>query len=221
MNRIPRCSPFAHSKALRKPRREASTDSQSSRALHRPESLRSTVARGSVAGLRSTHRLIMQTFDSLSALTTSVQHAGVMRVPAESASAATSTMADSQVSTRQLVLDFVTFLVVAAVASPVLALVQEWTGVDGEILRFTTFATTVGAIAVWLRWPGSRRIVSVTRTDALSAFGSSVVLALVLMLVLFLLSLIEDARWSLLDPSTLPAPLVVVLGLQVLVERRG
>lgn len=119
-------------------------------------------------------------------------------------------------TTRRIVVILVTFIVVSTVASPLLAIVQNRIGADPDVLRFTTFATTAGALAVFVCWPSARRAATVTRTGILSGVGLAVLLAFVLVAVLFTLNLMQGTRWPLLDPSTLPAPLAGLLALQIL-----
>lgn len=108
-----------------------------------------------------------------------------------------------------------TFLVVTGVAAPLLEAAQGAAGLGVDLVRLTMFATAVGAAVVWAVWPHTRTAADVRRTDTGRALGLAFVLAAVAVAVLLVLDLVEGDRWTVLDPSTLPAPLVVVLVVQV------
>lgn len=117
---------------------------------------------------------------------------------------------------RRLTLTLVVFLVVSAAASPLLSILQAGLKVDPELLRFETFATAVGAAVVWLAFPAARQVPEVTRTGTGRALVLALLLAVALTVVLGLLSVGQGRPWPALDPHTLPAPLGVVLAVQVL-----
>lgn len=117
---------------------------------------------------------------------------------------------------KRMVLILVTFLAVSTLASPLLSQLQETTGVNPDVLRLPTFATAVGAAVVWLIWRKTftfpqRPSQSIMRVVVLAVFLTALTTA-----VLFALSAAEGNLWPPLDPSSLPAPLAVILLLQLL-----
>ncbi|GAB1645716.1 CPBP family intramembrane glutamic endopeptidase [Krasilnikovia sp. MM14-A1259] len=118
--------------------------------------------------------------------------------------------------TRRLSAVLIVFLAVSALASPLLALAQQRSGVPESLVRLPVFATAVGAAVVWSIWRPYVLRPPVIRTGiartCLVAFAMAGAVAVVLLIV----TRAEGSRWPLLSPSTLPAPLLVVLVVQLL-----
>lgn len=117
---------------------------------------------------------------------------------------------------KRLITMLATFLAVAAVASPLLSLLQEAVGPDPEVLRLPTFATAVGAAVVWAVWRDSFTFTHVTARSALRAAVLALLFAVATLAVFLALNMAEGSPWSPLDASTLPASLGLILALQPL-----
>lgn len=117
---------------------------------------------------------------------------------------------------RRTTLIIVTFLLVSAAASPLLAWLQSSTALDPTVLRLTTFSTAVGAGVTWLAWRRSFVWPPVTKRDTGRALGISLAVAAVSAAGLLLLNALEGNRWSPVEISALPAPLVLILFTQFL-----
>jgi membrane protease YdiL (CAAX protease family) len=109
----------------------------------------------------------------------------------------------------------VTFLVVAGIASPLLGLLQTLTHLDPSVLRLTQFSTAVGALIVWGIWRKSLRFPPISKKGIVTPLIVAVGLSIGMVLVLHLLQTLESRTWPIIDPSTLAAPLIVTIGVQL------
>lgn len=119
-------------------------------------------------------------------------------------------------TTKRMAAILATFLLVSAVASPLLSLLQGFVGPSAGVLRLPTFATAIGAAVVWLIWRRAFTFPAQTRHDLVRVVVLSVALAGATTAVLLALNAVEGNPWSPLDPSTLPTSLVAILFLQLL-----
>ncbi|WP_196250767.1 CPBP family intramembrane glutamic endopeptidase [Cellulomonas sp. JZ18] len=115
----------------------------------------------------------------------------------------------------RVLLVVVVFLAVSAVASALLAAVQESTGLPADVLVLTQLATAFGAVATWLLWRGRLVLPPVRRRGLRAPLLASLAVAGVVAAVLVVAQTVWDA-WPPLDPGALGAPLVVVLAAQLL-----
>lgn len=117
--------------------------------------------------------------------------------------------------TRPVALPILAFLVVSALASPLLAMAQQATALDPDVLRLTVFSTAVGALAVWAIWRTRLPHPVVDR----SGFDAWLLLAVAACVVATGIALglarLQGAPWGPPKPGSLGAPLVVVLGVQL------
>jgi membrane protease YdiL (CAAX protease family) len=109
-----------------------------------------------------------------------------------------------------------TFLVVAGIASPLLGLFQTLTHLDPSVLRLTQFSTAVGALIVWGIWRKRLRFPPVSKKGIVTPLLVAVGLSIVMVLVLYLLQTLESHTWPIINPSTLAAPLIVIIGVQLI-----
>ena len=117
---------------------------------------------------------------------------------------------------RRVILPIHGFLVASAIASPLLGLLQDRTGLDPNVLRLTVFSTAVGAGLVGLIW--RRRLAyppTIPRSRGRS-LAASVAMCLLAGLAMWLLARAQDAPWRPPAAGSLGAPLVVVLVVQLL-----
>ena len=110
----------------------------------------------------------------------------------------------------------ITFLVVSALASPLLGVVQNGTGLDPTILQLTQFSTAVGAFAAWMRWRGRRPYPPTTRRSVLRPVALGAAMALAITFVLIVLARLGPDHWRAVDLATLPAPLALILCVQLI-----
>jgi drug/metabolite transporter (DMT)-like permease len=106
----------------------------------------------------------------------------------------------------------VTFLVIAGIASPLLGLLQTLTHLDPSVLRLTQFSTAVGALIVWGIWRKRLRFPPISKKGIVTPLLVAVGLSIVMVLVLYLLQTLESHTWPIINPSTLAAPLIVIIG---------
>jgi membrane protease YdiL (CAAX protease family) len=118
--------------------------------------------------------------------------------------------------TRKILGPVLVFVAVSAVASPLLAQLQAFTGLNPDILRLTVFSTAVGAAAVWLIWRGGLPYPPTTAQGLVRPLLASVGVAVVVAGLLFALAKAEGAPWRPADLGHLGAPLGVVLLVQFL-----
>lgn len=107
------------------------------------------------------------------------------------------------------------FVVVSAVASPLLVAVQDATGWPTSVIVLTQLATACGALVVWALWRGRVPAPAVTTRGWSRPSLVSLVAAAGVGGVVLLVAALTGSRWPVLDPATLPAPLAVVLVLQL------
>ncbi|HEY3949238.1 CPBP family intramembrane glutamic endopeptidase [Phenylobacterium sp.] len=118
--------------------------------------------------------------------------------------------------TRPVALPIAAFLVVSAIASPLLAKAQDLTGLDPNILRLTVFSTAVGVVVVWAIWRKGLPHPAVTTSRFDKALALAVAAGLAGVAIALALAKIEHAPWGPPNASALGAPLGVVLAVQVL-----
>lgn len=109
----------------------------------------------------------------------------------------------------------VVFLAVSAVASALLAAAQSATGLPTDVLALTQLATAVGALVVWLGWRARLVLPPVRRRGWRRPLLESAAVTVAVAGALGVAQAVAGA-WPPLDPSTLGAPLVVVLVAQLL-----
>ncbi|HZZ33388.1 MAG TPA: CPBP family intramembrane glutamic endopeptidase [Phenylobacterium sp.] len=116
--------------------------------------------------------------------------------------------------TRPVTLPIVAFALVSAVASPLLARVQEAVALDLNIIRLTVFSTAVGALGVWAMWRKRLPYPPVMK----SGFDDSLFLALAACVaaagIALGLARLQGAPWGPPKPGSLGAPLALVLVVQ-------
>jgi membrane protease YdiL (CAAX protease family) len=110
----------------------------------------------------------------------------------------------------------VVFLLVAGIASPLLALWQDAADVDTALIHLPVFATALAAAAVWCRWRPRLLLPPTTRTATVPAIITALGLSVVFAAVLWLLAVLQGRPWNPLDLSTLSAPLPLLLFIRLL-----
>jgi membrane protease YdiL (CAAX protease family) len=117
---------------------------------------------------------------------------------------------------RPVALPLVAFLVASALASPLLAEMQDLTHLDPDVLRLTVFSTAIGAGVVWLLWrrglpfpPVNSSVIDKTLLFAVAACLIGVGIA-------FGLAEVEGAPWRPPKPGSLGAPVALVMIVQLL-----
>ena len=104
-----------------------------------------------------------------------------------------------------------TFLVVSAAMSPLLALVQDRCGLDPETLRLTQFSTLVGAVVVLVYWRGRLVLPPATRSGFLVPIVAGAAAACGVLIGIWALGRLTSQHWDVLDVATLPDSIAVVL----------
>lgn len=117
---------------------------------------------------------------------------------------------------RPVVLPIFAFLVVAGIASPLLAKAQELLGLDPNMLRLTVFSTAVGALVVWSVWRRRLRFPEVTASGLDRSLLLAIAACLLAIGIAWVLAKAEGAPWRPPKTGTLGAPLIVVLVVQLL-----
>lgn len=107
------------------------------------------------------------------------------------------------------------FLVACVVALPLLVLLQGLTRLDPDVLRLTVLVTAVATAVVALRWRRRLPRPPVT-TSPRRALGIGLGLLVLVVVAHLVLAALAGDPWGRLETSTLSAPLVAVLAIQVL-----
>ncbi|MCJ0904238.1 CPBP family intramembrane glutamic endopeptidase [Rhodococcus sp. ARC_M6] len=104
-----------------------------------------------------------------------------------------------------------TFLLVSAATSPILALLQNISGLDPQTLRLTQFSTLVGALVVLAAWRGRLVLPKVTRSGFVVPIVAGAAAAGGMFAGIWALDRLTPQHWGVLDVATLPNSIAVVL----------
>jgi membrane protease YdiL (CAAX protease family) len=108
------------------------------------------------------------------------------------------------------------FLVVSALASLLLSMVQGSLKLNSNVTVLTQFSTAIGALVTWIVWRKRLVFPAVSVRGWARPLAAAIVLAAVIGLILFVTEIAESHRWPLLNPSTLGAPLLLVVIAQLI-----
>jgi membrane protease YdiL (CAAX protease family) len=117
---------------------------------------------------------------------------------------------------RPVALPIIAFLLASAVASPLLAKIQDLTALDPDVLRLTVFSTAIGAAVVWVLWRKGLPYPLVSRSGSDGMLLFAVGACLIGVGIAFGLAKIEGAPWRPPKPGSLGAPLALVMIVQLL-----
>lgn len=117
--------------------------------------------------------------------------------------------------TRRIAGPIASFLLVSAVASPLLAQAQSLSGLNPDVLRLTVFSTAFGALFVLLLWRKRLPLPPTTRRDLARPLLVTMGVAVLIAGLLLALAVAQQAPWRPPDMSKLGAPLAVVLIVQL------
>jgi membrane protease YdiL (CAAX protease family) len=96
---------------------------------------------------------------------------------------------------RRILWPILLFLVVSAIASPLLAMAQDASRIDPDFLRLTVLSTAVGAAAVALAWRLRLPFPPVTRRGWATPLAGSLVAVGLFALVMLALAAAQHAKW--------------------------
>lgn len=116
--------------------------------------------------------------------------------------------------TRRIAGPIAAFLLVSAVASPLLAQAQSLSGLNPDVLRLTVFSTAFGALFVLLLWRGRLPFPPTTRGDLARPLLISLGVCVLIAGLLLALAKAQQAPWRPPDMTRLGAPFAVVLVVQ-------
>jgi membrane protease YdiL (CAAX protease family) len=115
---------------------------------------------------------------------------------------------------RPIALPILVFLFVSAVASPLLAWVQDAAALDPNILRLTVFSTAVGALAVFAVWRRRLPYPPVEKSGVDRSLLLALATCLAAVAIAWGLARLQGAPWRSPAPGSL-APLAVFLAVQL------
>jgi hypothetical protein len=103
------------------------------------------------------------------------------------------------------------FLVVSAIASPMMSLFQGATHLNSNVVVLTQFSTAIGALATWLVWRKRLPFPAIRIDGWVQPLATAVLLAAIVGTILLIAEVLESHVWPVLNPSTLGAPLLLVI----------